>query len=274
MTERLNVACIQLNSGNAMEANLKAAGELVRVARDRGAQLVLLPENVAMMEEGRDTVLAQAMPAARHVALEAFCALAAELHLWLHCGTLAVRESEGRVANRSYLVRPDGTIAAFYDKIHMFDANLGDGRNYRESSTFLPGSRAVVAATPWGGLGLSVCYDVRFPQLYRALAHGGASFLAVPAAFTRATGAAHWHVLLRARAIENGCYVFAPAQTGIHANHRETYGHALIIDPWGTVLADAGEAPGVILAEIDPACVHQVREKLPSLRHDRPFALP
>ncbi|KAF0138044.1 MAG: amidohydrolase [Rhodospirillaceae bacterium] len=274
MTERLTVACIQINAGNELEANIQKAGDLVRTAKEQGARLVLMPENVAMMEWGRSSILAKAMPANSHAALTAFRTLAAEVGMWLHCGTLTIRENDGSVVNRTYVLRPDGGIAAIYDKIHMFDVVLGQGETYRESSTFLPGDRAVVVETPWGGLGLSVCYDVRFPQLYRALAHGGASFLAVPAAFASTTGSAHWHVLLRARAIENGCYVFAPAQTGTHANNRQTYGHSLIIDPWGEVLADAGEAPGLIVTEIDPARIQWAREKIPSLRHDRPFALP
>ena len=276
MTEKFIVACLQVNAGNELDANLRVVTELLRAAKERyGAHLVLMPEHVAMMEWKREDILAGAMPASNHVALTTFRALAVDFSLWLHCGTLTVQESDGVVVNRTYVLRPDGEIAAFYDKIHMFDINLGHGLTYQESLTFFPGDRAVVVNTPWGGLGLSVCYDLRFPQLYRALAHGGASFLAVPAAFTRITGLAHWHVLLRARAIENGCYVFAPAQTGTHLQKRQTYGHSLIIDPWGTVLADAGKtAPRLIVAEVDARRVQWARDKMPSLRHDRPFALP
>ncbi|VBB68667.1 FIG147869: Carbon-nitrogen hydrolase / Aliphatic amidase AmiE [invertebrate metagenome] len=274
MTERLRVACIQVNAGNELEKNLKVVADFVRVAKARGAHLVLMPEHVAMMAWKRDEIIAGALSANNHTALVTFRALAMELCLWLHCGTIIVLESDSVVVNRTYVLRPNGTIAAVYDKLHMFDVDLGDRTAYRESLTFLPGDRAVVAKTPWGGLGLSVCYDLRFPQLYRALAHGGASFFAVPAAFTRTTGVAHWHVLLRARAIENGCYIFAPAQTGTHVNNRQTYGHSLIIDPWGKILADAGDAPGLILAEVETARVQWARDIIPSLRHDRPFALP
>ncbi|MGH7033927.1 MAG: nitrilase-related carbon-nitrogen hydrolase, partial [Stellaceae bacterium] len=161
-----------------------------------------------------------------------------------------------------------------YDKIHMFDVDLPGGESYRESSAYRPGNRAVVAATPWGRLGLSVCYDLRFPHLYRALAQGGADFLAVPAAFTVPTGRAHWHVLLRARAIENGCFVLAPAQEGEHAEGRRTYGHSLIVAPWGEVLAEAQEGVGFITAEIDPGRIEEARRAVPSLRHDRPFERP
>ncbi len=271
MTGRLTVACLQVNAGNELDANLQAVTELVRAAKEEhGAHLVLMPEHVAMMGWKREEILAMAAPVSDHVALKTFRALAVDLSLWLHCGTITVQESDGVVVNRTYVFRPDGEIAAFYDKIHMFDADLGNGILCHESLTFFPGDRAVVVKTPWGGLGLSVCYDLRFPLLYRVLAHSGAHFFAVPSAFTPFTGKSHWHVLLRARAIENGCYVFAPAQTGTH-----TYGHSLIIDPWGTVLADAGNAtPGLIVAEVETARVQWARERIPSLRHDRPFALP
>ncbi|MBF0130273.1 MAG: carbon-nitrogen hydrolase family protein [Alphaproteobacteria bacterium] len=271
---RFVAACLQVNAGNDLGRNIEAVSTLARAAKDRGADLVLMPENVSMMEWGRGAIVDKSMPEDEHWALAAFRGLAQELNIWLHCGTLAVRLADSMVANRSYVLRPDGDIAAFYDKIHMFDVDLGGGESYRESSTFRPGDRAVLVRTPWGGLGLSVCYDLRFPHLFRALAQGGASFLAVPSAFTRVTGQAHWHVLLRARAIETGSYVFAPAQTGTHVRGRQTFGHALIVAPWGEVLADAGEEPGLILAEIDPAKVMEARSKIPSLTHDRPFVAP
>jgi len=185
-----------------------------------------------------------------------------------------VRVAEDKAANRSILLDPAGRIAARYDKIHMFDVNVPDGQSYRESRAFRPGDVAVLADLPWGRLGLTVCYDLRFPYLYRALAQAGASFLSVPSAFTKLTGEAHWHVLLRARAIETGCFVFAPAQCGTHAEGRQTYGHSLIVAPWGEVLADGGEAPGVVLAEIDPARVDTARSMVPALRHDRRFTGP
>ncbi|MFN3077639.1 MAG: carbon-nitrogen hydrolase family protein [Alphaproteobacteria bacterium] len=274
MSDGFTVACLQVNAGREMGPNIEAATALARRARDRGARMILMPENVTMMEWGREKILNQAYAEPDHPALSAFGDLARELGVWLHCGSLTVRVTDDMVANRTYMFRPDGEIVGRYDKIHMFDVDLGNGESYRESAAFVPGSQARVVMTPWGGLGLSICYDLRFPYLYRALAHGGADFLAIPAAFTRQTGEVHWHVLQRARAIETGCYVFAPAQTGRHANGRETYGHALIVDPWGTVLADAGEAPGVILAEVDPARVAEARSRIPALRHDRAFTPP
>ena len=186
-------------------------------------------------------------------------------------GSLAVRLPDGRVANRSVLFDKEGRVAARYDKIHLFDVDLGNGESYRESATIAPGDRAVIAKTPWGPIGLTVCYDLRFPHLYRTLAQRGANFIAIPAAFTRTTGQAHWHVLQRARAIETGCYVFAPGQCGTHAEDRQTYGHSLIVDPWGAVLADGGEQVGIITARIDPAQVAAARRKIPALTHDRPF---
>ncbi|MCK5445439.1 MAG: carbon-nitrogen hydrolase family protein, partial [Rhodospirillaceae bacterium] len=175
------------------------------------------------------------------------------------------------LANRTLVFSPDGEIAARYDKIHMFDVDLSESESYRESETFQPGGEKVSVDLPWGRLGLTTCYDVRFPYLYRDLALGGADFIAVPSAFTKTTGEAHWHVLLRARAIENGCFIFAPAQTGDHVGKRQTYGHSLIINPWGQVLADAGIEPGFIAAEINVGEVHAARTKVPSLKHDRDY---
>jgi predicted amidohydrolase len=268
------VACIQVSAGNDMDANIQAAARLVCDARAAGANLVLMPENVSMMEWGRKNIIAKARPEAEHQALQAFRELAAETRLWLHCGSLAVLLDDGQVANRTYFIDPRGDVVAHYDKIHMFDVDLGNGESYRESATFRPGGGAVLVGTPWGRLGLSICYDLRFPHLYRSLAKAGADFLAVPAAFTRITGRAHWHVLLRARAIETGCYVFAPAQCGEHAGGRQTFGHALIVSPWGAVLADGGEQPGFIMADVDPAEVRAARSQVPALVHDRAFDLP
>lgn len=266
-------ACIQVNATNDLDTNIATASAMVREAREKGAHMVFMPENVAMMEWGRQNIVAKAFAEDSHPALAAFRSLALELGIWLHCGTLHVRVPDGKVANRTYVLDPDGNVAAKYDKIHMFDVDLGNGESYRESATFEPGLEAVVVDLPWGVLGLSICYDIRFPYLYRALAKAGADFLTIPAAFTKVTGEAHWHVLQRARAIETGCYVISPAQTGTHVNDRKTFGHAMIVDPWGEVLADAGEAPGIILAEIDPARVGEVRGKVPSLTHDRPFGV-
>ncbi|MBK8174754.1 MAG: carbon-nitrogen hydrolase family protein [Rhodospirillales bacterium] len=265
------VACVQTNSPREPLASIAAAAGLIRAARAAGADLILTPENVGMLEPDSRQLKEKARPEATHEALAAFRDLAVETGAWLLAGSLAVTVDDGHVANRSLLIDSNGAIVARYDKVHLFDVDLGGGESYRESATIAPGEQAVVAETPWGGLGLSVCYDVRFPQLYRRLAQQGATFLSIPAAFTRTTGRAHWHVLLRARAIENGAFVFAAAQCGTHAAGRETYGHSLIIDPWGGVLADGGEEPGFIIAEIDPDRVVEARARIPSLSHDRPF---
>jgi predicted amidohydrolase len=219
-------------------------------------------------------LLEKAVPEDEDTALAAFRVLAAELQVWLLIGSLAVRVAPDKAANRSILIDPAGQIVARYDKIHMFDVEIPDGQSYRESRVFQAGGQAVLADLPWGRLGMTVCYDVRFPYLYRALAQAGAAFLSVPAAFTKMTGEAHWHVLLRARAIETGCFVFAPAQCGTHAEGRQTFGHSLIVAPWGEVLADGGEEPGVVVAEIDPARVAQAHAMVPALRHDRAFTGP
>lgn len=266
-----SVACLQVNATPDIAANIADMSRLVREAAAKGAQLIMMPENAVMMDFGRSNIIAKAMPHDTHVALKAFQQLAAELRVWLHCGTLGVTLGNGKLANRTYVLRPDGAIAAQYDKIHMFDVDLGGGESYNESATFQPGTQATFVDLPWGRLGLTVCYDLRFPQLYRHLAQAGTHFLTVPAAFTQKTGEAHWHVLLRARAIETGCYVFAPAQTGTHAGGRKTFGHALIINPWGEVVVDAGTEPGMIMAKVDPAQVVEARGKIPSLRLDAAY---
>ena len=274
MTATFKVACIQVNAQNDLAANMDAAAISIRAAADQGADFITTPENVSMMAGGSREIREHAMPEETHAALAAYRALAGETSVWILAGSLGVALPSGKVANRSYLIDPSGDVSAKYDKIHMFDVDLPNGETYRESANFEPGSEAVTAETPWGVLGLTVCYDVRFPQLYRALAHAGAKFLTVPSAFTRVTGEAHWHVLLRARAIETGCFVFAPAQTGTHPRGRETYGHSLIVSPWGEVLADGGTAPGNVYAEIDPALADKARANIPSLSHDRTFAAP
>ena len=268
-------ACIQLNSGREVEPNIRAASALVRRARDAGADLIMTPEVSDMIEPKRALREAKARAESAHPMLAAFRDLARETGAYLLLGSIVVRtEGDGRLANRSFLIAPDGNILARYDKIHMFDVDLPGGESYRESAVFKPGEGTALAALPWGVLGLTVCYDLRFPHLYRALAQGGADFLTVPSAFTVPTGKAHWHVLLRARAIENGCFVFAPAQCGEHAEGRKTYGRSLVVAPWGEILADAGEEPGFVLAEIDPAKIAEARRAVPSLGHDRPFAAP
>ncbi len=274
VAQSFRVACLQVNAGTDMDVNIEAVCYLAQEARADGADLVLMPENVVMMERGRTNIVMKAQREEEHKALKAFRALARDSGLWVHTGSLSILLDEGMVANRSYLLSPEGNEVARYDKIHMFDVTLANGETYRESSTFKPGGRAVVAQTPWGGLGMSICYDLRFPHLYRMLAQDGAQFLAIPAAFTRTTGRAHWHVLMRARAIETGCYVFAPAQCGEHAGERQTYGHSLIVSPWGEILADGGEAPGFVIADILPTRVDEVRQSIPSLFLDRPILPP
>jgi len=274
MTGRFTVACVQMTSGREPDANLAAAETLIRRAREAGAELIMTPETTDMIEPRGRLTFEKARPEAEHSGLAAFRDLAAELGVWLLAGSFVVRLAADRLANRSFLIAPGGDVAARYDKIHMFDVEIPDGQSYRESRAYRPGDQAITADLPWGRLGLTVCYDLRFAQLYRALAKGGADFVSVPAAFTRFTGRAHWHVLLRARAIETGCFVFAPAQCGTHAEGRETYGHSLIVAPWGEVLAEGGEAPGVITAEVDPAEVAKARAMVPSLGHDRPFGDP
>ena len=268
---RLTVACVQVSAGTDIAENLAAAGDLVRRARDAGASFIATPENVSMIVQGRDKVLARVRPESDHPGIPFFADLARETGAWLLAGSLGVLLEDGRVANRSLLFDEHGAIAARYDKIHMFDVDLKGGESYRESATFRPGGRAVLASTPWGGLGMSVCYDVRFAALYRALAQAGAAILTVPAAFTVPTGRAHWHVLLRARAIETGCFDLAPAQTGTHDAGRRTYGHSLIVSPWGEVLADAGEEVGFVTAELDLDQVAEARAMVPALTHDRAF---
>ena len=263
-------ACLQVNASNDMNENIEVATSLTREAASAGADIVLMPENVVMMEWGRENIIDKAMTEDAHVGLSAFRALAKEIGVWLHCGSLGILLSNQKVANRTYVFGPDGEVRATYDKIHMFDVNLGPGERYTESSIFEAGSDPELVELPWGTLGLSICYDLRFPHLFRHLAQSGASFLTVPSAFTKISGEAHWHVLMRARAIETGCYVFAPAQTGSHGKLK-TFGHALIVDPWGTVLADAGEEPGFILAKIDPDQVAQARAKIPSLSLNAQF---
>jgi predicted amidohydrolase len=282
MAQPLPVALVQLTSGPDMAANLERTAQLVRRAADGGARLVATPENTPILQPDHAELKRLVPGEDGHPALAAFAEMAKELGVWLLLGSTAVRVEEpgdggdgARLANRSYLFDPEGAVAARYDKIHMFDVAVPDGQTYRESATFRPGGQAVTADTPWARLGLTVCYDVRFPALYRSLAQAGARVLTVPSAFTQVTGQAHWHVLLRARAIETGCFVLAPAQVGEHAGGRKTYGHSLIVAPWGEVLADAGaDGEGLVTAELDLSRVDQARGWVPSLTHDRAFEPP
>jgi predicted amidohydrolase len=227
-----------------------------------------------IMELERERLFTWTKPEDGNPSLAHFRALARELGIWLQIGSMSIKLSEEKLANRAFLISPEGAVTARYDKIHMFDVSLPNGETYRESRRYVSGKDVVVAPLPWGGLGITICYDMRFPAVYRALAKAGADFLTMPSAFTKQTGEAHWHILLRARAIEAQCYVFAAAQGGKHENGRETYGHSLIVDPWGRIVAEAkGVEPGVVVAEIDPAKVADARQRLPSLEHDRPFGV-
>lgn len=267
------VGLVQLCSGRDVARNVRDAIGLIRDAAAAGADYIQTPEVTTLMELDRELLLSALQPESGNDALAAFIATARDLRVWLHIGSMAIKLDNGGIANRSYLIAPDGRIAARYDKIHMFDVDLGNGDVYRESESYAAGSKAVLAELPWGLLGLTICYDLRFPALHRALAKGGAKFLAAPAAFTRVTGEAHWHTLLRARAVEAQSFVFAAAQGGRHENGRETFGHSLIISPWGQVLAEGGIDPGVITADIDLTILDEVRRRLPSLTHDRAFEL-
>ncbi|HTI86953.1 MAG TPA: carbon-nitrogen hydrolase family protein [Alphaproteobacteria bacterium] len=268
------VACVQTNSGRSSAENIATIVAQVRETRARGAELILTPENVALFEPRSDALRAQAEPWDGNSLVATFAGIARETKAWLLAGSLPIRAPSGKVFNRSVLFDDNGSVVAFYDKIHLFDVDLPSGERYRESATFEAGDRAVVADTPWGKLGMSVCYDVRFPHLYRQLAQAGARYIVVPSAFTKTTGEAHWHVLLRARAIEAGAFVFAAAQTGTHPEGRRTFGHSLIVDPWGAVLADGGESTGIVTATIDPALVDKARGQVPAVKHQPSFAPP
>ncbi len=274
----MRAGLVQLTVGDDPAANLPETLALIGAAVEGGADLVLTPECTNCLSSNRDHQRRVLRHEEDDQTLAVLRAAAADHGIWLLIGSLGLltHDADGRFANRSFLIGPDGDIAARYDKIHMFDVNVSETEVYRESAGYRPGGRAVLADTPLGRIGITVCYDVRFPYLYRALAKAGAQILTVPAAFNHITGAAHWHVLMRARAIETGCFVLAPAQTGFHPEQqgkgRRTYGHSLAVAPWGEVIADAGdEGPGVTFAEIDLAQVEKARGRVPSLTHDRPF---
>jgi deaminated glutathione amidase len=253
-------ACVQMRSSRDVAENVRTASELIREARAAGADFIATPENTTVMDEDRERLAAKLYD-------DDGQKLAQELSCWLLIGSLPVNAGDGRFANRSFLLKPDGGIATRYDKIHMFDVQVSESEQYRESKNYRPGRGAVTADLPWGKLGLTVCYDLRFAYLYRALALAGASFLSVPSAFTKVTGQAHWSVLLRARAVETGCFVIAPAQGGTHENGRQTYGHSMIVDPWGKVLGEAAEEPSVLIAKIDTDEVGKARGRIPALEH-------
>jgi predicted amidohydrolase len=270
---KFKAAMIQMRSGLTPAANVDAAAKLIAEAKSSGADYVQTPEMTNILAANAQQLFAATSDENSDPSLAAFRELAKKLGLYVHVGSLAIKILPDKAANRGFLIDPEGNIAARYDKIHMFDVDLANGESYRESSRYRPGESAVVADLPWGRLGITICYDLRFPALYRALAEAGASMLAIPSAFTQQTGEAHWNVLMRARAIENGSFVLAAAQGGLHEHGRTTYGHSLIVDPWGRVMAEGGTEPGVVMAEIDPAEAAAARAKIPSLQHGRRFEM-
>ncbi|MED5473194.1 MAG: carbon-nitrogen hydrolase family protein [Pseudomonadota bacterium] len=268
----LKIACIQTNSKSDPNINIREVSSLIRAARSKGAELITTPEVVGMLEPNREKALNKAQPENYHGVLREFRALSRDLAIWLLIGSISIKLSNGKLANRSFLINPDGQIIARYTKIHMFDVEVNDGSIYRESATYQPGTSACLARTPWGLVGLTICYDIRFPALYRDLAKAGAKIIFIPSAFTEVTGEAHWHILQRARAIENGCFIVSAAQTGMHEQNRKTFGHSIIVDPWGNILADADKDVGFITADLDLNLVDEVRKKIPSLTHDREYS--
>jgi predicted amidohydrolase len=268
---KFRIGLIQMRSGRAPAANMDTAAKLIGEAKTGGADYVQTPEMTNILELSRERLFATIVPEEQDASLATFRELARGLGIYVHVGSLAIKASADKAVNRSFLIDRRGEIVARYDKIHMFDVDLKGGESYRESRSYRPGDLAVLTDLPWGRLGLSICYDLRFPALYRALAEAGATFLAIPAAFTKQTGEAHWHVLMRARAIENGSFVFAAAQGGDHENGRSTFGHSVVVDPWGRILAEGGIEPGVVFADIDPAEVSLARSRIPSLQHGRRF---
>ena len=265
-------ACVQSTATPDIAHDIRVLTGFIREAAGKGARFVATPEYCAGLDTRDGKMFPVAFSEAEHPVLPTMQGLAKELKIWLLIGSVGVRTPEGKIANRSFMIAPSGAVTARYDKIHLFDINLGEGRVYHESATIEAGRSAVIAPCVEGMIGLSICYDIRFPHLYRAYAQAGAEMIAAPAAFTRITGEAHWHVLQRARAIENGAYVIAPGQCGTLSGGAECYGHSLIVDSWGRVLADGGAEPGIITAEIDLALARQTRQRIPSLTHDRAFA--
>ena len=276
----MKAALLQLNVSDDPKANLKTTLAMLREAVEAGAEFVLTPEVTNCVSTSRTHQKEVLQHEEEDITLAALREAAKEMGIWLLIGSLGLKthDEDGRFANRSFLIGPDGNVVAKYDKIHMFDVEIDEKETFRESAGYRPGDKAVVAETPFAKIGMTVCYDVRFPMLHRALAEGGAQILTVPAAFSPVTGAAHWHALLQARAIETGCFVLAPAQTGTHASAshrtRDCYGHSLVVSPWGEILLDAGEAPGVYNFELDMDDVEAVRRKVPSLANARSFSGP
>lgn len=275
MTGTFRAALVQINAGPDPAANADTNARLLNDAARAGAEFVMFPEVCNMIEPDRPACRAKAKPAAEDETLTRLRAGASEHGVWVLVGSIVAQSEDvpGKLANRSFLIDDKGEVAGSYDKMHLFDVDVGAGDVYRESDTYHAGSGVTLVPTPWGVFGMTVCYDMRFPHLYRDLAKAGAVMLSAPSAFTRPTGEAHWHVLLRARAIECGAFVFAPAQTGDHAGGRKTYGHSLAVGPWGEVLADGGTGSGITYVEIDTAKALEARKRIPSLQHDRVYSL-
>jgi predicted amidohydrolase len=264
---------VQMCSGRDVQRNIADASTLIREAAARGAEFIATPEMTNILDTDRQRVASIVQAESEDPAPHAFGELAKELGVHLLIGSLALKSAQQKLVNRSLLFSPGGEVLARYDKIHMFDVDLDDGQRFRESSGYEAGRSAIVADLPWGRLGLSVCYDLRFPALYNSLAKAGSYLLSVPSAFTKLTGEAHWHVLLRARAIENAAFVLAPAQAGRHECGRESYGHSLVVGPWGEVIAEGGKAPGIIMAAIDMSLAMAARARIPALSHARGWGL-
>lgn len=265
-------ACLQLRTGRDPRDNRDTVVALAKEAIERGADYVQTPEMTNIIDRNRDSFRAHVTAEEADIVLSALREVARESKAIIHIGSIAVTDGDA-IANRSYVIGTEGDILARYTKIHLFDVDLPNGESWRESNSYRGGTEAVIVGLPWGKLGLSICYDIRFPHLYRSLAQAGALCLTAPACFTKQTGEAHWHILQKARAIENGAFILSAAQSGRHEDGRETYGHSIIVDPWGRVLADADTETGFIMAEIDLTLVGQVRDRIPSLRHDRPYSL-
>ncbi|NRG17183.1 carbon-nitrogen hydrolase family protein [Rhizobiales bacterium] len=267
-------AAVQLRTGRDIAANVEAASDIIREAAKNGADYIQTPEMTHLLEASKPSLMEKVRPEEEDLGVRSFSALARDLGVFLHIGSLAIKAGETALANRAFLFAPDGAILARYDKIHMFDVDLPNGESWRESATYRPGRQSAVVDLPWLKLGMAVCYDVRFPAIFRTQARAGAQMLSAPAAFTRQTGIAHWHVLQRARAIENGAFLVSAAQGGKHEDGRETYGHSLIVAPWGEIIGERdNDEPGFVMAEIDPAKVEEARKRIPAIANEQAFEL-
>ncbi len=274
MAERVKVSCIQLNNSPDRDKNLYVSADLVREAAGRGAQLICTPEYSCLMRDIGGDRLSFATDEAGHPVLKAYVALAKELGVWISLGSISIKISSDKMHNRSFLISDKGDIVARYNKIHLFDVDLPNGQSFRESKVVEPGDKAVVARTPWGVVGMTICYDVRFAYLYRALAHAGAKIFTVPSAFSIPTGQAHWEIFVRTRAAETGSFVLAAGQCGLHEGSRRTWGHSMIVGPWGNIMAQAEkDEPGIISATLDLDAVDKYREGIPALKHDRTYTV-